>query len=142
MLLHRWNQRLDDKDVAFPAIGLELHAKAIVRIALDLRWQQRNIEVGADFRRQKRMRATSKDSDFGQRSPPQGGCARGDKHLSDDVESRIITGALYRFARQQAQRIVAGHLSGCWNERSNPSGDVSGTLLERALLLKALYPSR
>jgi len=35
------DQRLDDKDVAVPAITLELHAKAIVRIWLYLRWQQR-----------------------------------------------------------------------------------------------------
>jgi hypothetical protein len=55
MLLHRRNQRLDDKDIAFPAIGLELHAKAIVCIALRLRWQQRNAEVGTDFLGQKRM---------------------------------------------------------------------------------------
>jgi hypothetical protein len=39
MLLHRRDKRLDDKDVAFPAIGLKLHAKAIVCIALDPRWQ-------------------------------------------------------------------------------------------------------
>jgi hypothetical protein len=66
MLLHRRDQRLDDKDVAFPAIGLELHAKTVVCIALYLRWQQRNVEVATDFRRQKRMRATTKHSDFSQ----------------------------------------------------------------------------
>jgi hypothetical protein len=52
MLLHRRHQGLDDKDIAFPAIRLELHAKAIVCIALYLRWQQRNVEVSTDFRRQ------------------------------------------------------------------------------------------
>ena len=66
MLLHRRDQRLDDKDVTFPAIGLELHAKAIVCIALYPRWQQRNVEVATDFRRQKRMRATTKHCDFSQ----------------------------------------------------------------------------
>ena len=72
MLLHRRDQRLDDKDVAFPAIGLELHAQAIVCIALYLRWQQRNVEEGTDFRGQKRMRTTTEDSDFAQRPQPQG----------------------------------------------------------------------
>jgi hypothetical protein len=72
LLLHRRGERLDDKDVAFPAIGLELHAQAIVCIALYLRWQQRNVEEGTDFRGQKRMRATIEDSDFAQRPQPQG----------------------------------------------------------------------
>jgi hypothetical protein len=66
MLLHRRDQRLDDKDVAFPAISLELHAEAIVCIALYPRGQQRNVEVATDFRRQKRMRATTEHSDFSQ----------------------------------------------------------------------------
>jgi hypothetical protein len=60
------------KDVAFPAIGLELHAQAIVCIPLYLRWQQRNVEEGTDFRGQKRMSTTTEDSDFAQRPQPQG----------------------------------------------------------------------
>ena len=98
MLLHRRDQGLDDKDVALPAIGLELHAEAVVGIALGLRWQQRNVEVGTDLRRQQRMRATTEDSDFGQRPQTQGDRTPGDRHLSNDFESRITTRALYRFA--------------------------------------------
>ena len=67
MLLHRGNQRLNNKDIAFPAIGLELHPKAIVRKALYPRGQQGNVQMRTDFRRQDRVRATTEDSDFGQR---------------------------------------------------------------------------
>jgi hypothetical protein len=69
MLLHRRDQGLNDKDVAFPAIGLELYAEAIVCITLDPRRQQRNIEVPTDFRRQKRMRAATEDRNFSHRNP-------------------------------------------------------------------------
>ena len=93
MLLHRRDQRLDDKDVAFPTISLELHAKAIVCISLYLRWQQWDAQVGADSRRQKRMRATTEDGDFGQRPQPQGDRAPGDDQPSDNIESQIATGA-------------------------------------------------
>ena len=92
MLLHRRDQRLDDKDVAFPAIGLELHAEAIVCVALCLRRQQRNAEAATDFRRQKRMRATTEDSNLGQRLQPQGYRTPGGEHLSNDIRSRTATG--------------------------------------------------
>jgi hypothetical protein len=91
MLLHRRDQRLDDKDVAFPAITLELHAKAIVRIWLYLRWQQRDVQVGTDFPRQKRMRATTKDGDFGQRPQPQGGSSPGcNQGVRSDCRNRVL----------------------------------------------------
>jgi hypothetical protein len=72
MLLHRRDQGLDDKDVALPALALELYAQAIVRITLYLRRQQRNAKVGTDFRRQQRVRSTTEDSDFTQRLKPEG----------------------------------------------------------------------
>ena len=67
MLLHRRDQGLDDKDIAFPAIGLELHTEAVVCVTLYLRWQQRNLEAGTYFCRQKRMRSTTENGDFAQR---------------------------------------------------------------------------
>ena len=70
MLLHRRDQGLDDKNVAFPAIRLELHAEAIVCIALYLRWQQRNVEVSTDFCRQQRMRAAAENGDLSHRLRP------------------------------------------------------------------------
>jgi hypothetical protein len=89
MLLHRWNQRLDDKDVAFPAIGLKLHAKAIVCIALYLQWQPRNAELRTDFRGQKRMRATTEDSDFVQRPQP----PRGSSLVQNIIQVRVRRGS-------------------------------------------------
>jgi len=76
MLLHRRDQRLDDKDVAFPAIlgaarqGNRSHM-ALSAMAAEGR------PGGYRFPRQKRMRATTKDGDFGQRPQPQGDRAPG-----------------------------------------------------------------
>ncbi len=75
VLLHRRGQRLDQEDVAFPAVGLQLNFQAVVGEPADDGGLQRDAEVPADLRRQVRWAVPLKieisrtPPDYGQGRP-------------------------------------------------------------------------
>ena len=63
VLLDRRHERLDEVDVALPAVGLQLHFEAIVGESLHAYRLQRRLQVPADLLRQFRMGAAAEDRD-------------------------------------------------------------------------------
>jgi hypothetical protein len=63
MFLHRWDQRLDDEHVGFPAAGAKLHAHAIVAETADRRRAERRLQSFADIARERLVGTSAEDND-------------------------------------------------------------------------------
>src|SRR5215813_948391 len=64
VFLNGRHQRLNEKDIPLPTVGLQLHAQAIVGKALQLTGEERNLQLSTDLSRQLRMGASTEDRDF------------------------------------------------------------------------------
>src|SRR4026208_2482469 len=62
-MLHRWREGLDDEHIGLPAVGLELHATAIVAERRRGRGAERNLEASAQSPCQVGMRMPAEDDD-------------------------------------------------------------------------------
>src|SRR5699024_10733853 len=61
MFLHWWNQGLNDKDVLFAAVCLQLYLQAIVAEPHDIGGRKGSAQLLADLLRQVRVRPATKD---------------------------------------------------------------------------------
>jgi hypothetical protein len=68
VLLNRPDQRLDQEDVSFPAVGLQLDFQAVVGEPEDANRMQGRFQVGADLGRQLGVSTTAKDRDISHES--------------------------------------------------------------------------
>ena len=69
MLLRRRHQRLDDVDVALPAVRLELRLQAVVAEALDLDGGEVDGQLGADVGGQLPVGTAGEDDDVAHGTP-------------------------------------------------------------------------